>query len=638
MGRATAVKWTDPERAAWRPTERITVSEWCDRSIVLDAQYAAEAGPFRTARTPYAREILDAFATPRVDRMTLMMGTQVGKTQTWLNMMAFGIAQKPAPSMLVMPSEEAAKQMLSGRFKALVEASPELAEHLTGRSNDWRESFVQFDLSVIYAAWANSPNALAGRPVCYVFFDEVDKFPPWSGREADPISLGVERTRTYQASRRAKVVLTSTPTTRNGYILRDYEQSDRRLYYVPCPFCGKFQTLEMRGIQFDGARDPRQIKAESRITYKCCGCEKRITDEHKPKMLQRGIWVPHGAEVKPDGTLTNLPRPSSHRGYRLNALYSPWLTFSEIAAQFLEANEGGAAKLMNFVNSWLAEPWEEKSEETKPETLAALAEDYEAGQVPMEALVLTAGIDVQKDCMYYTIRGWGTNERSWLIQAGRVDRWEALENIVMLANYQHTRDGDTLQVRLALIDSQGHRTDQVDAWASRWRDRVRTIAGRRDGRQSSNGSPFWSRTNERDFEGRPVGGKRWFVDTSYFKGKLHRLQHAQPADPGRWSLHRNPSEAYLRQVSNEALVLEVNRKTGQQAYVWKARPGSGRETHWWDCEVYALAAAEMLGLRGFAEPESDLEAAGSAGRGLEDIERIPRANTGGRPSRRVFGR
>lgn len=637
MGRAAAVAWSETERAAWRPTERITVSEWCDRSVVLDAQYAAEAGPFRTARTPYSREILDSFGLARVDRITLMMGTQVGKTQTWLNMLAFGVAQKPAPAMLVMPGEEDAKQMLGGRLKALFEASPELGAHLTGRSNDWRDGFVQFDLSVIYAAWANSPRALAGRPVCYVFFDEVDKFPPWSGREADPISLGEERTRTYKSSRRAKVVLCSTPTTRNGYIFREYEQSDQRRYFVPCPFCGKFQTLEFRGIKFDGARDPRQIRAEGRLTYQCSGCEKRITDEHKPKMLQLGVWVPQGAEVRADGTLANLPRPNPHRGYRLNALYSPWLTFSEIAAKFLEANESGAAKLMNFNNSWLAEPFEEKAEETKPETLAALAEDYDAGLVPKDVLVLTAGADVQKDAIYYTIRGWGANERSWLIQAGRVDTWQALENLVMLASYRRVLDGDTLQVRLALIDSQGHRTDQVDAWASRWTDRVRTIAGRRAAKVGTV-SPFWAMPNERDFEGRPVGGKRWFVDTTYFKNKLHRLQHTQPADPGRWALHRNPSEAYLSQVSNEHRVLEVNKKTGQQSYVWKERPGSGRQTHWWDCEVYALAAAEMLGLRGLSDPLHEVEEAQAAGRGLDEIERMPRANTGGRPSRRVFGR
>lgn len=629
MGRA--VTWSSIERAAWKPTDKISVSEWCERSIVLDASYAAEAGPLNLGRTPYTREILDSFAEPSVGRITLMMGTQVGKTQTWLNMMAFGIAQKPAPAMLVMPGEEDAKQMIGGRLKALVEASPELAKHMGPRSNDWRESFVQFDLSVIYAAWANSPRALAGRPVCYVFFDEVDKFPPWSGKEADPVSLGEERARTYQKSRRAKIVLTSTPTTREGYISKEFDQSDRRRFYVPCPFCGKFQRLELRGIKFDGARDPKAVRAEQAMTYECAGCTKRIGDDHKPKMLARGVWVPEGAEIKPDGTLANAPRISPHRGYHLNALYSPWLSWSDIAAKFLEANAMGTAKLMNFVNSWLAEPWEEKSEVTDPEKLAALAEDHEAGTVPTDAVVLVAGADVQKDLIYFTVRAFGYGERSWHVLAGRVEGWDQLRDQVLDRVFPVIgRPNDSMQVRMLCIDSQGHRTDEVYRFYRENGDRVRPIKGE----QRLSGIPTKHFPITRTVDGESVAGMRTHVDTTYFKDKLHRMMHAQPGAQERWGLHREPAEEYLRQVTNEQRVLEVNRKTGQETLVWRERPGAGHQTHWWDCEVYALAAAYILGVHAW-KPTDAMEDRPVAGQSISDRRPDRRAARpfGGRPRR-----
>ena len=63
--------------------------------------------------------------------------------------------------------------------------------------------------------------------------------------------------------------------------------------------------------------------------------------------------------------------------------------------------------LMNFVNSWLAEVGEEKIEETTVDRVKAHACEYTEGIVPDDVVVLTAGVDVQKDHFYYVIRGWG---------------------------------------------------------------------------------------------------------------------------------------------------------------------------------------------------------------------------------------
>ena len=67
-------------------------------------------------------------------------------------------------------------------------------------------------------------------------------------------------------------------------------------------------------------------------------------------MMLAGKWTP---EIK---TRTR------HKGFWINSLYSPWLTWSDIAAEFLKSKDY-IELLMNFVNSWLAEVWEEKIEE-----------------------------------------------------------------------------------------------------------------------------------------------------------------------------------------------------------------------------------------------------------------------------------
>ena len=58
--------WTDNVRRAWELPERLLVSQWADRSRVLDAANA-EPGPWHTDRTPYLRGIMDAFNDPYIE-------------------------------------------------------------------------------------------------------------------------------------------------------------------------------------------------------------------------------------------------------------------------------------------------------------------------------------------------------------------------------------------------------------------------------------------------------------------------------------------------------------------------------------------------------------------------------------------
>ncbi len=62
-----------------RPDPNLTVSDWADRHRRLSSRASAEPGPYRTARTPYVREIMDNLspASP-VQRVVFMKAAQVG--------------------------------------------------------------------------------------------------------------------------------------------------------------------------------------------------------------------------------------------------------------------------------------------------------------------------------------------------------------------------------------------------------------------------------------------------------------------------------------------------------------------------------------------------------------------------------
>ena len=572
--------WTDKVCRAWELPEKLTVSQWADRARVLDASNA-EPGPWHTQRTPYLKGIMDAFNNSLVEDITIMASTQCGKTESMLNMVGFAIDQDPAPMLVVMPREEDARSISSRRIIPMIFLSPSLRSHITSNSDDITKMEISLDRMTIFMSGANSPAGLAQRPIRYLFLDETDKYPRFSEGEADPIKLASERTRTFW---NRKIVKCSTPTTKEGYIFREYERSDMRKYFVPCPSCGKEQVLVWTQVKWPKEiRDPEEVKNKRLAWYECVACKAKIEDGMKQKMLLNGRWIAEGGDSKVS---------RSKVGFWINAMYSPWLSFSEIAAEWLNSYEKPEL-LMNFINSWLAEPWEENFGRSNPQELAKHALNYRAGEVPGDVIVLTGGVDIQKDHFYFTIRGWGYGQESWQILSARVETWEEVIHYMFKAHYPSEIKGiEPFQVRLVGFDT-GYRADEVYELCREWSDVARPIKGQRS---IGIGVPLRASTIDK-FPGNgqaiPGGLKLWTLDTTYFKDKITRLVRNTKQDtPGGWHLHSKPSDEYLKQFCSEHKVITRDKKgRATEAWVPVFRHGA---THFWDCEVYATAMAEML--------------------------------------------
>lgn len=94
----------------------------------------------------------------------------------------------------------------------------------------------------------------------------------------------------------------------------------------------------------------------------------------------------------------------------------------------------------------------------------------------------------------------------------------------------------------------------------------------------------------------PGGLALWTLDTNYFKDKLSRLIKSTSMDgPGGWFVHEGftKDSDYLRQICSEHKVIIRDKKSRRTRVEWQPVTRHAA-THFWDCEVYALAAAEML--------------------------------------------
>ena len=567
--------WIMDALAVLKPPEKLTVSEWADKYRILSELDSAAPGHWRTSKTPYLKAVMDAFNADFIHDITFCAGTQLGKTSAEQNMIGYAVAQDPGPMLVVYPSEKLAKFTSEKRLQPLIMLSPALREKFNERGS--KDLELSFDTMYIALVGANSASDLSSRPARYVFFDEIDKFPKWTGAEAGPLELAAERTKTFY---NRKIVKVSTPTLKTGNIWQGWLNADIQYrYFVPCPHCGEMQVLEFGQIKWPEGSDETEARAAA--SYECKYCHEIIDDRQKPAMLRAGEWR---GERKRKGRAHKV-------AYHLNSIYSPWLTFGDVAAKFL-ASKDEPALLMNFVNSWLAEPWEDKSSRMKSDVVMEKALPYERGRMPAAAQLVTCGIDVQLDHFYYSVRAWGAHMTSWLVDWGRAETWADLETVVE-RNYADT-NGEIHNVNLACMDS-GYNTDDVYSFCAQHMGVIVPTKG------ASRALKSRYTVSILDKQAAGFGLRLYEMDTNQLKNFIASRMSIDPGAYGSWNVYEGIEREYADQICSEQRVEKKDRK-GRVSIVWE-KISSHVANHLLDCETNNVLAAEIMGVRFLTDPE-----------------------------------
>lgn len=357
----------------------MTVSEWADKRRILDRRVSPEPGPWRTSRVPYTKEPMDTFNDPTIEEIILVWGTQSGKTSVIENCLSYAIAEDPGPMLAVYPSDDIAEHISENRFKPIFES----VEQIKAKWNPRMSKKLEIQFSDMYFALtgSNSPANLSSKPIRYLGMDETDKFPSSSSIEANPISLATERTKNFLDR---KHILSSTPTVKWKHIWQKLENADiLKLFYVPCPHCSHYQVLKFKangdekgGIRWKGgsSADPNFVRETA--WYSCESCEGMIHNHEKMEMLLAGEW--RNEKETP-------PYLARSIAFHLNSINSPWVSFGDVAHKFLTTYKD-PENFQNFINSWLAEPWEDKAVSMKSDIVLDRQADHEFGEVPASAL------------------------------------------------------------------------------------------------------------------------------------------------------------------------------------------------------------------------------------------------------------
>lgn len=569
----------------WKPKAPMSVSEWADTHRVLAPESSSEPGPWRTDRVPYMREIMDAVNDPRYPEIAIMASAQVSKTELLLNIVGYLSDQEPCPILYMLPDKQLIRATSQERIAPMIKASPQLRRVFAaakGRDASNTITKKSFPGGYLALVGANSPAALSSRPVRVVLADEVDRFPSSAGTEGDPVDLAVKRTTTFH---NRKHVFVSTPLNEEtSRINKLYQDSTRESYRLPCPECGEHNALRFANLKFDkNPEQPDEIIGDVECACSVCGA---ISSE-KDWKAGEGRWIAERAH-------------ETRRGFYLNQIVSPWVTWKQIVVGFLKAKDDPES-LKVWTNTVMGETWIDKAEKLDEEKLAERREHYEY-DVPDGVKILAASIDTQDDRFEVEVKGWGAGRESWGIQyqvipgdLNKPDVWNRLDEF--LKRYWTDSQGRKYYIAAALMDSGGHFTGSVYQFCKA-REHRKIWAMKGESRDDKNLPFFIGMSEEKRYKAKlmriNVDEGKWKV-TKDLQRYMEGPGYCHFPLPDRKHEMRNSArgydEDYFKGLTSEVLVREKRRGSIVEKWVKIRKRNEPLDLH-----VYNLALMEIMNL------------------------------------------
>jgi len=543
--------------SVFKQPENLTVTQWADKRRRLSPESSAEPGPWRTSRTPYLKEVMDAFTDTAVRRIVFVSSSQTGKSEFENNVIGYIIDDDPGSILFIHPTTIDAKEYSKLRVAPMIRDCDTLrAKVADPKRRDAANTILQkaYPGGILTMCGSTEAHSLASKPIRYVIGDERDRWATSAGKEGDPWKLAMARQITFY---NAKAVEVSTPTIKNASAIESsYLEGTMERWCVGCPHCGGYHDIKFSDIRYEKAEETAHGKKRFAVTgiwHICPGCGCISTEQEIKK--QPAKWIPENPGAIERGV----------RSFWLNSFVSPWATWESTILEYLYAI-GSSEKLQVVYNTRFGELWENRGDLEDEDSVMARREGY-AAELPDGILVLTAGVDTQDDRFEYEIVGHGHFGETWGIEAGIVigrpdddEAWRQLDEAVFNRTLRF-ESGMGLRVSLSFVDEGGHFTQDVrQQCRARVGRKVFAIAG-----SNKHDAPFTSPPRKQKIVVNKVAvGTCWRYDIGVAAGKQIIMDNLRVQAPGARYCHFPERDdygpGYFSRLLSERLVYKQDRK------------------------------------------------------------------------------
>ncbi|GAB2704063.1 phage terminase large subunit family protein [Comamonas sediminis] len=589
-----------------------TLSEWAAHHFILAGESSHQKGGW--VGWPFQEGILDFMSDDRIEELYVKKSKRVGYTKMLTSFVAYNIAHRRRKQAIWQPTDDDRDSYVKSEIEPVLDGVEAIRKaRRTGGKIEDTIKYKPFRDSVLHLLGGKAARAYRRITVAVSMLDEWSAFDQSIEKSGDPGGLAKGR---LEGAPYPKFVGGSTPRIKGlCHVERACEDADSLVrYHIDCIHCGLDHPLVWGGKELLHGFKWERGQPDT-VRHVCPHCRKSITqaDYLRGGSPMVGTWVcqktgmRYGADrVWRDAR--NVPcKPPRTLGVHIWSAYSPQRTWVSIVDEFEKAYKalqaGDVGPMTSFTNETLGDTWEIKGDSTDENALQQRAEPYALKTIPLGGLVLTAGVDVQRDRWELTVWAWGRGLESWAVDhhiihgnpASEGD-WEPVAEYLQ-QRYTHAWNGATLGLSAISIDS-SDQTQSVYNWVRAQQTRLpqlRAIKGRGEENIPILGP---SSLQEINWRGAKIarGIKLWAVGVDTAKDLL--LGQLAIAEPGPGCVHFSnqlPRE-FFEQLTAEQRIL--TKKAGKEVYVWvKRRPRNEAL----DCRNYAMHAAMGLGIHKYTD-------------------------------------
>lgn len=551
-----------------RPPERKLPSEWVEDNIVLvDGPQAGS----KIKLTSFQKGMIDAPFLERKKKYIFCTSAQIGKTSILNGILFNKIANDPSNIIVGQATSKETAQFLSGKIRPAIEACPALREAITDKNDrNAVNNNGQIQLKsnhFIYMVSLTSPSTLRSKTSPLILLDETDAAA--ASEEGSPVALAANRATTFGDE--ARIIVSSTPTTKLGIINQEWLASDQRMFFVPCPHCGEHQVIQWDNVKFEWRNiDGRNLPDVDSARYVCPHCQTDWTEGDRIRAVAAGEW--------------RATRESDVAGFWISRLYSPFSSIKSCVSDFSQAWQ--TFDLQSFYNTVLGTVYDDAETAVEVNELEQLKTDVSVENIPDDVIFATFGVDQQLDRVESTMLGIA-KDKIYILdhRVFRDYNCERYESPVWdkLINFQKSRfttvSGQRVPVLASFLDtSNGKFTQAGYRVVTKWKN-LHAIKG-----SSSGNAPL--------IPVKPTttgGHELLMLGVNVGKTAVRELLTRNLKDNPHIGLaisHTVPDD-YLDQLLSESIKRTA---TGTR---WVKNPGSQRN-ECLDCFVYCLAASRYV--------------------------------------------
>lgn len=571
----------------WRLPERIPPWKWCEENV-KNIPYSPIPGHFKSANSPWVREVMEAMADPDIRLVSIVAPVQSSKTISAELCLCYIIANFPGPCLWLSQTDADAKDQAEARLHKLFSECDAVRKLFPADRHKKKTQTVFFSNGMtLWVLGAHAKSNLQSRSIRWLIGDETWQWPNGHMQQAEA--------RVTAFGWLGKCIFLSQGGMENDDTHRKFETTDMREWEFECPKCGKYQPYKWSNIEWDrnyrdgeGGMDFAKVRSSVRLVCEFCKHEIADSDANRKLLNSSAKFVPQ-----------NPNAPTTKAGFHWNSLAS--MSWGELAEMYLRAKEscrrGDLEDLKNFYQKRLALPWGDLEEDFTLDISPSgyrMGEDWESeAAVGVKGAILPPPhenknrvrlrfltVDVQMDHFYAVVRSWACDASSRLVYCAKLQTWEDVE---ILQN----RFGVFPQ--LVFVDA-GYSTFEVYRNCAKHNWTALMGDGRRDFPHRVNGKitqRFYSTARHPLVSDRKCRMHYW--SNLGIKDTLARLRSNQNPDEGStWEVPSDVPEEYLKMLDSEQRVKKGNS--------WEWRQIGKRPNHYWDCEAMQVCAAYMMKL------------------------------------------